>query len=61
MQNNSELSKKLDALRHRAATVKTNPSLRHNPSERDLAVASENVRIMTYPQYQTIKAEDKNV
>jgi hypothetical protein len=48
----------LKEIAKRAALVKSNPNLRHEPNDKDLLISSEHARLMSYPQYQTIK-EDK--
>jgi hypothetical protein len=48
---------KMEQLRQRAAAIKADPKLRHEPNSHDLRVASENAKLMAYPQYQTIKVE----
>ena len=50
----------LKEIAKRAEMRKTNPSLRHVPSENDLRIASEHAQIMVYHQYQTIKTTEED-
>ena len=52
---------KLLELSKRAAAMKTDPSLRHVPNEHDIAVVSENTRLVQLYQYQTINAESDDI
>lgn len=48
---------KLLELSGRASAIKTDPKLRHVPNSHDVAVVSENTKLMQTYQYQTIKVE----
>ena len=55
------IQQKLRELSARASAIKSDPKLRHTPTEHDLLVASENARLMQAYQYQTMNAEDNDV
>ncbi|MCL2392318.1 MAG: hypothetical protein FWC66_06890 [Oscillospiraceae bacterium] len=52
-----KIQMKLLELSKRASAIRADPNLRHAPSNHDIAVASENTKLMRAYQYQTIKAE----
>ena len=56
MRDNS-IQIKLLELSKRATIIKADPKLRHAPNEHDIAIASENARLMQLYQYQTINVE----
>jgi len=50
---------KIAEIAKRAALRKSDPNLRHVPTENDIRVVSEHTRLMIYPQYQTITTHEE--
>ena len=54
------MATKLEEIAKRAASIRMDTALRHVPNGHDLSIASEHSKLMSYPQYQTIKNDKES-